>query len=235
MKPHASPVIIAVAALAFSSTAWALPGVDIGLGVFGLAGASIIDQVSGGSEADKAYPGFAGTRTGIGFTLEARVLGMLGIEAGYIKSSDKGSGDIKFGAYDVSASLGQTATHIPVVLKFVLPIPVFKPFALVGIDYVSPDACEATLKTGGVTIPTTCYNASYSMWTAGIGAEIALPIPGLDIRIPFSVRGSKHRDFGDTMAADRGTITLETSPRSANLRSEWRYDVYGTVGAAIFF
>ncbi len=229
--------LLALGLLSATSSASALPGVDIGVGAIGIAGASIIDQADSGAGSD-VYPGFAGTRSGFGAVGEIRILGFLGLEAAFIRSSDKGEGDIKFGGKAISASLGQTATHIPVMAKLVLPVPVFSPFVGLGVDFVKPGACSSSLSLEGNTIPTTCFNDSYTMWTGALGAELSLPF--LDfIRFPISLRASKHRSFGDDMS-DRGSLTLpsEANPSatpSASLRSEWRYDVYGTVGASLFF
>jgi len=236
MNARAASSLFALGLATLSSSALAFPGLDIGVGVAGLAGLSIIDQPSGNEPASKAYPGFAGTRTGIGGVLEARFLGFVGVEAGYFVSTDKGEGDVSLLGKSISASLGQTATHIPVMAKLVAPIPIFSPFIGLGVDFVKPGSCESSLKLEGVTVPTTCYNDSYSMWTGALGAEISLPFLDM-IRFPVSLRGSAHRDFGDSLS-DRGTITVNSTtgiPESAKLRSEWRYDVYGTVGASIFF
>jgi hypothetical protein len=237
MNVRVASSLLALGLLSATSTAAALPGVDIGVGAIGIAGASIIDQASSGTGSD-VYPGFAGTRSGFGAVGELRFLGFLGVEAGFIRSSDKGEGDIKFGGRSISGSLGQTATHIPVLAKLVLPVPVFSPFVGLGVDFVKPGACSSSLSLAGTTVPTTCYNNSYTMWTGALGAELSLPF--LDfIRFPISVRVSRHQDFGGDMS-DRGSVTLpsDTKPSavpSASLRSEWRYDVYGTVGASFFF
>jgi hypothetical protein len=237
MHARVASSLLALGLLSATSTASALPGVDIGVGAVGIAGLSIIDQASSGTGSD-VYPGFAGTRSGFGGVVEARFLGFLGVEAGFVRSNDKGEGDIKFAGKSISASLGQSATHIPVLAKLVLPVPVFSPFVGLGVDFVKPGACSSSLSLEGTTIPTTCFNDSYTMWTGALGAELSLPF--LDfIRFPISVRASKHRDFGSDMS-DRGSITVpsEANPTavpSASLRSEWRYDVYGTVGASFFF
>jgi hypothetical protein len=236
MNARAASSLLALGLATLSSSALAFPGLDIGVGIAGLAGGSIIDKASGSDPASQAYPGFAGTRVGVGGVLEARFLGFVGVEAGYFVSTDKGEGDVKLLGKEIAASLGQSATHIPVMAKLVAPIPVFSPFIGVGVDFVKPGSCESSLKLEGVTVPTTCYNDSYSMWTGALGAEISLPFFDM-VRFPISLRGSAHRDFGDGLS-DRGTITVNATtgiPESAKLRSEWRYDVYGTVGASIFF
>ena len=236
MNARVASSLLALGLATLSSSALAFPGLDIGVGVAGLAGGSIIDKASGSDPASQAYPGFAGTRVGIGGVLEARFLGFLGVEAGYFVSTDKGDGDVKLLGKSISATLGQSASHIPVLVKLVAPIPMFAPFIGAGVDFVKPGSCESNLKLEGVTVPTTCYNDSYSMWTGALGAEISLPFFDM-IRFPISLRGSAHRDFGDGLS-DRGTITVDSTtgvPTSARLRSEWRYDVYGTVGASIFF
>jgi hypothetical protein len=237
MNARVASSLLALGLATLSSSALAFPGLDIGVGVVGLAGGSIIDKASESDPASQAYPGFAGTRVGVGGVVEARFLGIVGIEAGYVVSTDKGEGDVSLLGKSIAASLGQTASHIPVMVKLVAPIPVFAPFVAAGIDFVKPGSCESSLKLEGVTVPTTCYNDSYSMWTGALGAEISLPF--LDfIRFPISLRGSAHRDFGDGIA-DRASFTFDPAtgkvPTSANLRSEWRYDVYGTVGASLFF
>jgi len=228
--------LLALGLVTLSSTSFALPGVDVGVGLVGLGGASFITKSSDSGPGSETYPGFVGLRTGIGANLELRVLGVVGIEAGFIKSNDKGKGDINVAGYNVSAELGQTATHIPVLVKLVLPIPFFAPFVGAGIDFVKPGDCSSSFSGGGVVTPTTCHNANYSMWTGAVGAELALPIPGIDLRIPLSLRYSRHRDFGDSIS-ERASFVVDRTGivNKIDFRSEWQHETYATAGVSLFF
>ncbi len=228
--------LLALGLATLSSSAFALPGVDVGVGLVGIGGAAFITKASETNATSDLYPGFGGARVGIGANLELRVLGFLGIEAGFVKSNDKGKGDIDVNGYSVSAELGQTATHLPVLVKLVLPLPFFKPFIGAGIDFVTPGDCSSSFTGGGVTTPTVCHNASYSMWTGAVGAELALPIPGLDLRIPLSLRYSRHRDFGDSIT-ERASFVVDRTGivNKIDFRSEWQHEVYATAGVSLFF
>jgi len=205
-----------LAALLCASPALAGDFLSLGTGVHVLAGANWLDQSS-----SLALPGYAGFRTGVGVSAELRLLGVVGLEADLVRSNDRGEGKVSLqGLPSVSSTVGQPSWHLPLLAKVVVPLPVVKPFAVAGVDLVMPSGCSS--------IGVACTAGSYTMWVGGIGAEISIPVPVLDmVRIPISLRYEQNRDASAlvTRAAADGTT----------VRSEWGRDLHVTAGAVLLF
>lgn len=205
-----------LAALLCASPALAGDFLSLGTGVHVLAGANWLDQSS-----SWALPGYAGFRTGVGVSAELRLLGVVGLEADLVRSNDRGEGKVSLeGLPAVSSTVGQPSWHLPLLAKVVVPLPLVKPFAVAGVDLVMPSGCSS--------IGVACTAGSYTLWVGGIGAEIAIPVPVLDmVRIPVSLRYEQNRDASAlvTRAAADGTT----------VRSEWGRDLHVTAGAVLLF
>ena len=72
--------------------------------------------------------------------------------------------------------------------------------------------------------------SDYGLLTFGLGFEIALPIPAVDIRIPLSLRGSVNLDTPET-TAERTTLSGGT----VVYNSEWKFHTGVTLGVAWYF
>lgn len=225
---------------------------ELGVGIFGGGGVVglskpsdlTVAQVGNLTLQDTAYPGFFGATGGLGLMLDARFQGAVGVEVDlYYALSDKGSGDITVGQTAVtsgtkySVNIGQSALHVPVLLKGTLPFGSVRPFLALGPDFVLPSAGSVTITPtppkGGTGFAATADN--YILWTAALGAEVRLPIPRLDIRIPFSLRAGVNFDTSDKVTDRRTAEISGTTILKTTYKSEWQYQGLFTLGAAIYF
>ena len=73
--------------------------------------------------------------------------------------------------------------------------------------------------------------ARYTLLTAGLGAELKLPVPSLDLRASFSLRGSYR-------AGSSSEISERVTPLGSGaviLDGRWRYQAQLTGALGIFF
>lgn len=180
------------------------------------------------------YPGFSGTEFGFGGYVEGRILGLVGIEVDFLRYSGKASGDITINNTAGTLEITQTATHIPVLAKGVLPLPVVAPFIFVGPEFVlvSDNGASVSGDLGKFVTANGAHSDNYKYWTFGFGLEIKLPVPDLDIRIPISIRGSYNPSVSDHVV-DRWTIT--PAPPNFATNNQFQYMAQGAVGVGIYF
>ncbi|MEN9800495.1 MAG: hypothetical protein RL653_4192 [Pseudomonadota bacterium] len=205
-----------LSALLAASPALAGDLFSVGIGAHALAGVNWLDQ-----SPSLALPGYAGFRTGVGASAELRLLGVVGVEAGLVRSNDRGEGSVSLeGIPTPTQSVGQASWHVPVVAKVVIPLPLIKPFALAGLDFVFPNACSS--------IGVNCTAGNYAMWVGGVGAEIAVPLPVLDmVRFPVSLRYQQNRDAA--------SLSTRATPDGQTVRAEWGRDLHVTAGVVLLF
>jgi hypothetical protein len=219
---------------------------EIGVGLFGGAGvtgltkpASSIVTIGGQQAIDPTYPGFFGPVGGMGLMLDVRAFGVIGLEADlYYSFSDKGKGDLTFGSQTFVIEIGQSALHLPILLKATLPFGPVRPFLGIGPELVFPGqsslAVTPAVPSGSSLAGATA--STYVLLTAAIGAEIRLPLKKLDVRIPFSLRFGKNFATGDNLA-DRRTSSVSSTGVVSNIayKSEWELQGLFTLGGAIYF
>jgi hypothetical protein len=216
-----------------------------GLGVLGSFGGNFLNKpddrtvtVPGfGTATDTEYPGFAGTTGGFGLMVDARLIGFLGLEIDAIKMTNSGTADIDITTngrtQTFSVEISNDTWHIPVLAKVVIPLPLLAPFAVAGPEFVRVGGSSATVSPAG--LPVASHADHYTMWTGGLGVEVKLPLPGLDIRIPVSLRGSYNPSITDKVS-DRVNYTFAGNAITArDFDARWRYQALGVVGAAIYF
>jgi hypothetical protein len=230
--------------------------ISFGIGPMVAAGGTFLDKPSdktypiggGRQEFLIAYPGFGGASVGGGLMADVRVLGFVGLEVDFIKKTDKGHGDIDLTLNGTKTTttveIAHDAWHIPVLLKGSIPLPLLAPFIVIGPEFVRTSNATASpdVVAGGTVVKTDATTSNYTMWTAGLGAEVKLPIPGLDIRIPISFRGSYYK-VSDAM---EGRVTYGYNlvnvggqqgytPTGQTFNVQWKYQALATLGAAIYF
>jgi hypothetical protein len=229
----------AALAAAFLFTTPARADVDLGVGLVGAVGGNFLDKPDRTAGEPDIYPGYGGLTIGGGLMLDARFLdGLLGVEADVIRSSDKGSGDVTFtsqipgfvASEKVTHKIGQGAWHVPLLAKLAIPSPVVAPVLMLGPEFVFPSSPSSTVDPAlqGFTVRAKADN--YVAITAGVGVEIKLPLPILDLRIPVDLRASYNPSvsskFSDRVQSGGTTLTYH---------SEWKYSVALTAGAALYF
>jgi hypothetical protein len=224
---------------------------EFGAGIYGAGGVvgltkpsdTTVVQPGGAAFVDNSYPGFFGGTGGAGIMLDARFFGAVGLEVDfYYAARDKGAGDLTIGGTQkFNLEIGQSALHIPILLKGVIPVGPVRPFLAIGPDIVVPGTASLVI-TPEPGKGSTAYGAkadSYILWTAALGAEIRLPVPKLDIRIPFSFRFAKNFGTSDKISDRRDAVFVKNGENinftSIAYKSEWELQGLFTLGAAIYF
>jgi hypothetical protein len=213
-----------VAGLCFSANAQAF---QLGVGLMAGGGGNFIPKPDP-FVGIQPNPGFGGTTFGGGFAVDGRILPFVGLELDIHFKSDKGTGTFN----NVDFTIGGSSLHVPILAKFLLPSPLVAPFAILGPEYVSPNYGDAEVK-GGVVPSTAQFADSYWMFTFGLGMEIKLPLPVVDIRIPVSLRGS----ITPGASSDPLDRTHPPTPPSPyyTYNAEWQYAFSLNAGAQIYF
>jgi hypothetical protein len=241
LAPVLAASLFFAATTALSSSAFAFEKFTVGGGLMAAIGGEFMNKpgdrtVPGTSAQDTSYPGFGGfIGPAGGFFLEGRALGIVGIEIDFLRQNDRGKGDITINNTVFNVEIGQKAWHIPVLAKATLPSPLFSPSFMIGPEFVRTDAGETTVTPAGLGTRYTNKADNYTMLTIGIGGEFKLPIPSVDLRIPFSIRGSVRPRVGDGLA-DRATYDISGNViRGVEFNSAWRYQALATLGVAAHF
>ncbi len=207
-----------------------------GVGLIGLAGGNFIDKPSdtaiGGAPSSTFYPGFGGFTGGGGLMFDLRFLKLLGLEVDLMRTSDKGTGKVTLnGTYDVNFTIGQSATHVPVLAKLVIPAPIVAPMFVLGPEFVFPGSPSVEADKPLAT-PIDGVVNKYWMLTMGAGLEIKLPLPVVDLRIPILLRFSYNPKVSDKLV-DR--IGYNPTRGITAIGTEWKYVAGATLGAALYF
>lgn len=203
--------------------------VDVGVGLMGTLGANILENPDRrAGEEGLFYPGYMGATVGGGLVLDGRVLeGILGLEVDILRSRDSGNGEDTYMGRARKHTLGQTSWHVPVLLKATVPSPLVAPQFFLGPEFVFPSTPESKLDPAdGFSLRAKAD--SYVMITAGVGLEIKLPLPVIDIRVPIALRASYNPGVPSA-------VTDRVDFASGTYQSEWKYAVNFTGGALVVF
>jgi len=179
------------------------------IGINGALGGSFTgqpgDQTILGEEVTPGYPGFGGFSPGLGAQLEVRFLGYVGVEMDILYVGENGDTTITVrnvvdgGVNEFDLNIGHSAVHVPLLLKGVYPGRWFSPMVMLGPEFVAPQG-NARFSIDGQNNTPTQYGAytvdGYTMFAFGIGAEINLPTPFVDLRLPISLRGAYNPGIG---------------------------------------
>ena len=202
-----------------------------GVGLMGAIGGNFLDKPDRTIYDPDVYPGYSGATGGGGLMLDGRFLhGLLGVELDILRTSDKGHGEITINGQTFTHNLGQGAWHVPLLAKLSIPSPLVSPQILLGPEFVFPSDPESKLNPSlGAADPRATAD-NYVMVTFGLGLEIKVSSPSLDLRIPVGIRGSYNPGVSSTF---RDRANLNTVPWQYH--SEWKYAVDFTAGAAVYF
>ncbi|MBM4375525.1 MAG: hypothetical protein FJ095_10600 [Deltaproteobacteria bacterium] len=246
------------AAVLSSSSALAFDIVTIGAGAQFQAGAVGLmkpdDQTAPSPIGPEDYPGFAGLSLGGGGFVDVRFLHVVGIEFGVLHMTDRGAAEIKISdavgntisKFDVK--LKQNALHMPLYLKGAIPTGVANIVGFVGPEFVVPLAsckadaadrftnpdCAAEIvpdaqfpnATGNYGIRT----KSSVLVSGGIGFEFKLPIPAVDIRIPFSIRVA-----GDPKPSEKRIEREFHEGGRVEYQTNWQLQGHANLGVGVYF
>ncbi|MEK6608355.1 MAG: outer membrane beta-barrel protein [Myxococcota bacterium] len=208
---------------------------EVGVGALGYFGANFLSDTDDdvpveGSNLVLPYPGFAGFSGGAGVSLEARYKGFVGLEVDLVRSSDRGSGEIN----GVDVTIGQTSWHMPLLLELAVPSAFVRPSVFVGIDLVFPGEGKGEADPPPDNLEVASTASSYTMLTFGFGFEVLLPIEGVDIRVPITVRGARNGGTSAS-ASDRASVEPTGGYYEATFNSEWQWQAGGTIGVTYYF
>lgn len=160
-----------------------------------------------------------------GLTAEARFLGIAGLEIDALVGKDRVAGDVEIEGRSAQLSAGQTALHLAVLAKGVLPLEGISPFLVLGPEFVFPGLPEVEADPPLRSVATA---ERYTLLTAGAGVELTLN-EGLGLRAPLGLRFSFAPGLGDDLA-DR----VRPLPSDAVITtSEVRYQLIATAGVTI--
>ncbi len=221
--------------------------ISVGAGLIGMVGGNFLNKPDTDSPTYKGhlvslstYPGFGGVSRGGGLMLEGRFRFGLGLELDVLRSSDHGHGDLTINGTKFTIDVGQSAWHLPVLLKFVAPLPVVRPMVFLGPEFVFPGSPDASVDPQNPNFWTVKATASsYTLFTWGVGMEFKLPLDGVDLRIPFTLRGSVNTGLGNKLD-DRATHGITPVGSAVKIdevtyKSEWKYQAQATLGVAAYF
>jgi hypothetical protein len=204
--------------------------VEFGAGLIGIAGGNFQDKPDRSNVEPDVNPGFGGLTIGGGLLLDVRFMELLGLEVDVIRSGDHGTGTVSFNGISNKITIGQGAWHVPILAKVTFGAPVVSPAIFLGPEIVIPSEARPTVDPSIASGLFSEKADTYVMFTFGAGVEIKLPVPVLDLRIPIGLRGSFAPGVSSSWA-DRTTVALN----GITYRSEWKFAVNATLGAALYF
>lgn len=161
------------------------------------------------------YPGF-GIGPGVGLSVEARLLGMIGLESGlyYMGDNltgwqDKSVNGVERGRVTMEHEV--SALHVPLLIKGVVPTAGIKPFLALGVEFIFQQSSsleyrtererdnDATIDQYGPIFNARNHTteASYMMLQLTTGVEIDLGI----VRVPVEVRAGYNLGWDDSFDA----------------------------------
>ncbi len=219
--------------------------IEVGAGLFFNAGGVFMTQPTDNKDGEPGLPynGFAGFSPGAGLQLEARYKGIIGLEIDFTRWSQNAESEFTIDGTSYPWFIRQGAWQIPILLKLTAPVGIVRPNLFVGPEFVLVGETTVEQPAWPVAVDLTAGTPNYMLWTFGLGFETALPIEGLDLRIPFAIRLSQNPGFPKS-AFDRATYQVNGAPwdgtAGGNLQaidyiSEWQYQAAVTLGVSYFF
>ena len=224
----------------------------LGVGILGELGGNFLDaptdqdvEVNGlrGHPMGVADdPGFAGLTGGGGLSIQARIYDYIGLELDLLRTRDSGKAKISVTqagvGKDFTLELSQSAFHIPLLIRGILPGPLVEPAVFVGPEFVVVDGASAEIVDGQnpYAVDIQALPRSYTMVTIGAGMDIHLPVEPFDVCLPLSLRGSVTPGIGDGRQ-DRGRYIGADPNHLVRIEHEtrWKYQLAFTAGAMVWF
>ncbi|MEE2789971.1 MAG: hypothetical protein VX589_21695 [Myxococcota bacterium] len=230
--------------------------VEVGVTAFGFVTGSFIDEAPDGNTIqrgniliDVPYGGFAGVGGGGGLGLSAMWRGIIGLELQAFASSESAEGTLTqtMTGAKTTLNIDQFRWHFPVLLKIAAPTSSVRPHAFIGFDFVTAGDASLDVSPTYLVNPFSVKSDAYTALRFGLGMEIMLPVPGVDLRIPINFAGNYNYGLGDGLEPDR--ITLGCSQTSTTVStpfdpsqctrieygSAWKYQAQFTLGLAYYF
>lgn len=212
--------------------------VEAGAGLFFNAGGTFMSAPTDDVVDGFVVPtgGWGGYGNGGGLALEARVFGAVGLELDLVRRSDVAQSQYTINGTVLRFTATQGAWHLPILLKFVVPVGIVRPNLFGGGELVFPGSPSIT-QPDALSTTLAAHTEAYKAWAFGLGLEIVPPIEPIDLHFPISFRGAYNTGVGSS-AAERADYTLDPG---SNLLTEidhktvWQWHASVTVGATWFF
>ncbi len=160
-------------------------------GGFLMTGGIVATEKPSSGDPAGLYPGYFGSKSGVGVSLEGRVFGALGLQVDILRVSEDATAEIN----RVKNHLEQTALHVPVYAKGILPFGPVRPFVGFGPEFVF-----------GVT-------ENYTLLGGMLGVEGYIPIKSVVLLIPFGLRYAYNVGMGSTLQDRSETFFGQQTPR----------------------
>ena len=229
----------AVLGAAFATAPPSERPVALGVGAFFNAGGTFMTQPRDrdypGLAGDLPFSGWAGFSPGVGGTIDFRVKDIVGLQVDLIRSQENAQSEYGINGEDIRFAVRHPAWHIPILLKAGIPSDVVSPVIFVGYHLVLPGDPDLP-QPAGIPWQLSAKNSSYDLWMFGLGFEGKLPIDGVDLRIPFHLRGSVNTPFPDA-AVERAEYTFVDGGvlQGMEYDLEWQYHAGITLGLTWYF
>ncbi|MEZ4323287.1 MAG: hypothetical protein R3F61_37835 [Myxococcota bacterium] len=214
--------------------------VALGVGGFFNAGGTFMtqppDRTIDGFAGELPYSGWGGFSPGGGVSLDFRVKDIVGIEVDFIRSIDQARSKYTVNNVDFPFEVKTPSWHIPIMLKLGIPSASVSPNLFIGVNNILPDKDIELETPAGLGWQLSAHSSSYQRLFFGIGFEGRLPIDGVDIRIPFSLRGSAAPSYPDS-ATDRATYDIGPGGLLIGMDYDlrWQYHAGIALGVAYYF
>lgn len=216
---------------------------ELGAGLFFDAGGEFLtqptDNKDGSTTGAVPFNGFAGFSPGGGLGLEFRYKGIVGLEVDVVRRAQVAKSEFTINGVDFGWQIEQPAWQVPVLVKLSAPVGLVRPNLFGGIEAVIPGNTTVVQPAWPLAIDITADAGSWTYVTFGLGAEFALPIEEVDLRIPFAVRLSTNPSTPKS-AFERATYTIEQQGGNSVLTridyvAEWQYQAAVTLGVWYHF
>jgi hypothetical protein len=194
--------------------------------------------------------------------LDVRFFRVIGVEIDLLRQEDRGSGTIETSGScscvilnngpnagnaaprSYSLTLGQMAWHVPLLAKLSIETggdserdpdaPRRSVSLLFGPELVFPGAATLEVSPDGFAGPAQAQASRYVMLTGGLGFERQL-FRAIDLRLVGSLRGSYNPSVGSGAGGRADYELVAGAIQPVSYRSEWRYQIWGSLGLAVFF
>jgi hypothetical protein len=210
--------------------------IDLGVGVFFNAGGSFMDQPDDRTVDGSVVPfnGFAGFSPGFGLSLEFSGWEILGLEIGFIWSKDSAKSKFILDEVDFPFSTYQRAFHLPILFELSAPKGPVRPLLFGGREFVFPG--EPTVnEPSGLTMDVKAHNSAYGHWAFGFGFEFVLPIDEIDIRIPWTFKGTVDSTWPNSAGELAEYTIVGSNIGGIDYLTNWQFHAAVGLGLSVHF
>lgn len=194
------------------------PPVSFGVGVAGAAGVAGFEAPGTVALPDSGdtvrLPAFSGPGASGGLALEARALGIVGLEVGALYTAESLEATARREGAATTVSVSQPTVRVPLLLKGLWPLGMFSPFLAAGVEFVVFGLSSVDTSPAG-DLRAVASAAPPLGFLVGAGVEWRVPLEVVDLRVPLGVRlGLAGEGPGEprAIALPSDALVLESTP-----------------------